>query len=266
MTSKRIYTVLMALIAVVAVSAQTLFNSLTMENGLSGKSVFSIYKDVHGFYWFGTSNGATMYNGASTRKFMTGDNSSGVIVYSIAEDAKRPARHPIDRAGHRIVPAARGGLPPERQDAPRQRHQQRDGMAGNLVETVVGHIGHIDPVLSRRRGIHRVIADAIAGDDPELRTVFDDPARTGGILDDDPVGIPAGLDDLILIVALAGDELMPRALDDAALLVEIFIQIIGDNNPSHRCGPLSVCSPGQPGDPASPPPWASAPIIPSLFS
>ena len=29
-----------------------------------------------------------MYNGASTRKFMTGDNSSGVIVYSIAEDAK----------------------------------------------------------------------------------------------------------------------------------------------------------------------------------
>ena len=88
MTSKRIYTVLMALIAVVAVSAQTLFNSLTMENGLSGKSVFSIYKDVHGFYWFGTSNGATMYNGASTRKFMTGDNSSGVIVYSIAEDAK----------------------------------------------------------------------------------------------------------------------------------------------------------------------------------
>ena len=62
----------MALIAVVAVSAQTLFNSLTMENGLSGKSVFSIYKDVHGFYWFGTSNGATMYNGASTRKFMTG--------------------------------------------------------------------------------------------------------------------------------------------------------------------------------------------------
>jgi ligand-binding sensor domain-containing protein len=42
------------------------FNHLTVENGLSQSSVFSIAQDSMGFMWFGTKDGLNKYN---TRNF-----------------------------------------------------------------------------------------------------------------------------------------------------------------------------------------------------
>ncbi len=47
------------------------FRQITLEDGLSQTSVYSIYQDYRGFMWFGTFDGLNRYDGRSVYQYMT---------------------------------------------------------------------------------------------------------------------------------------------------------------------------------------------------
>lgn len=59
---------------------QLYFNHLTVENGLSQSSVFSVAQDKHGFMWFGTKNGLNKFNGHFFETYKTGNTEKDYIV------------------------------------------------------------------------------------------------------------------------------------------------------------------------------------------
>lgn len=61
-------------------------NSLTVQNGLAGESVFKIFKDKYGYIWIGTSNGLNCFNGYKLRSFTVNDNNRQLnTIYDIAQ-------------------------------------------------------------------------------------------------------------------------------------------------------------------------------------
>ncbi|HTE01872.1 MAG TPA: two-component regulator propeller domain-containing protein [Mucilaginibacter sp.] len=75
--------------------AQTIlphFETLSVNDGLSQSSVYSILQDKEGFMWFGTSDGLNRYDGSEIRVFRFSDNikepSNANIVGRLCEDDK----------------------------------------------------------------------------------------------------------------------------------------------------------------------------------
>mgnify|MGYP003859971955 CR=1 FL=1 len=68
------------------------FEHITMEDGLSGSTVFSIMQDKQGFMWFGTKNGLNRYDGHNFKIFNSETNSrSGLkdnFIYGLFEDSR----------------------------------------------------------------------------------------------------------------------------------------------------------------------------------
>jgi signal transduction histidine kinase/ligand-binding sensor domain-containing protein/DNA-binding response OmpR family regulator len=66
------------------------FKHLSVENGLSQSSVFSIYKDSYGFMWFGTRRGLNCYDGVSFKYYVHNPSDSTSIssnlIYSVISD------------------------------------------------------------------------------------------------------------------------------------------------------------------------------------
>jgi ligand-binding sensor domain-containing protein/signal transduction histidine kinase/AraC-like DNA-binding protein len=73
--------------------AQLSFDHITVANGLSQSTVLSIYKDSHGYMWFGTRYGLNKYNAQhiKTYDYQSNDPSSiscSDYIYTILEDKK----------------------------------------------------------------------------------------------------------------------------------------------------------------------------------
>ncbi|MBC7888761.1 MAG: response regulator [Ferruginibacter sp.] len=71
-------------------NAQTPFEYIGIENGLSNNSVTAIFKDRKGFMWFGTFDGLNRYDGYSFKVFRNKFNDSASLphnyIYAINED------------------------------------------------------------------------------------------------------------------------------------------------------------------------------------
>lgn len=53
--------------------AQTIFQNLKWQDGLSAKQVRGLYKDKDGFLWIGTTNGLNRYDGAVIKQYKSGN-------------------------------------------------------------------------------------------------------------------------------------------------------------------------------------------------
>jgi ligand-binding sensor domain-containing protein len=74
---------------VIAQDFHNSFRHLTIDNGLSHNTVYSILQDKHGFLWSGTRYGLNRYDGFEFRVFLAGKNTyemAGPTVLSLMED------------------------------------------------------------------------------------------------------------------------------------------------------------------------------------
>jgi ligand-binding sensor domain-containing protein/putative methionine-R-sulfoxide reductase with GAF domain len=84
--------VLLLLLLPVATRSQSRyhFSTLSMEQGLSANSIWSICQDKYGFMWFGTTGGLNRYDGHSIRTYLHDPKDSfsipGNVVYWIHRD------------------------------------------------------------------------------------------------------------------------------------------------------------------------------------
>ncbi len=71
--------------------ANHLFEHISVEEGLSQSSVYSIYQDSQGFMWFGTEDGLNRYDGYNVQIFNHNagdlDGLSNNTIYTICEDS-----------------------------------------------------------------------------------------------------------------------------------------------------------------------------------
>ena len=69
------------------------FSHVTVRDGLSNNSVFSILQDSLGFMWFGTFSGLNRYDGREIRTYrpepLDRTSLSGSIVFAVLEDSQR---------------------------------------------------------------------------------------------------------------------------------------------------------------------------------
>ncbi|CAG5008468.1 hypothetical protein DYBT9275_04276 [Dyadobacter sp. CECT 9275] len=70
-------------------SAQTIFQNLKWQDGLSAKQVLCLYKDSDGFLWIGTSNGLNRFDGAVVKKYEVGENIKSISVNAIYPIGKK---------------------------------------------------------------------------------------------------------------------------------------------------------------------------------
>ena len=93
--------ILFASIAINTVSAteNALMNHLTFRNGLSGESVFKVFKDHNGLIWLGTTDGLNCFNGVS------------IYSYRIKQEKKLNTVHDItETTDKHLYVATQGGL------------------------------------------------------------------------------------------------------------------------------------------------------------
>ena len=61
------------------------FKNITLKDGLSQSSVYSIYQDGKGFMWFGTYDGLNRYDGQSIKTFMPNVKGDSINALSNGE-------------------------------------------------------------------------------------------------------------------------------------------------------------------------------------
>ncbi len=68
------------------IEAQHHYKQLTTSNGLPSNTVYSVTADHKGYLWFGTSKGATQFDGVNLKNFTVGDGLNDNNVFEIVED------------------------------------------------------------------------------------------------------------------------------------------------------------------------------------
>ncbi|MGL5380795.1 two-component regulator propeller domain-containing protein, partial [Clostridium sp.] len=64
------------------------FKRITIEDGLSQSSVYSIIQDSKGYMWIGTSDGVNKYNGTKFEVYKYSDNKENSISGNRVSDIK----------------------------------------------------------------------------------------------------------------------------------------------------------------------------------
>jgi len=65
------------------ISAQTIFQNLKWQDGLSAKQVRGLHKDTDGFLWIGTTNGLNRFDGAVIKQYKSGNNLKNIYINCI---------------------------------------------------------------------------------------------------------------------------------------------------------------------------------------
>ena len=90
-----------------------------------------------------------------------------------------------------------------RQQAARGRQQQHQGVVGDLLGAVVGHVADDDAARPGRVDVHVVVADAAAHDPLAARQAGEGPlADLDGVEDEQHVGVGGALGHHVLVVGL----------------------------------------------------------------
>ena len=69
---RKIFTIILFCILSSWLPAQTIFQNLKWQDGLSAKQVRGLHKDKEGFLWIGTTNGLNRYDGAVVKQYNSG--------------------------------------------------------------------------------------------------------------------------------------------------------------------------------------------------
>ncbi len=80
------------------------FEHLFIEDGLSQSSVFDIYQDRQGFFWFGTQDGLNCYDGYSFKVYRADPHDSSAITDNYIQVIRE------DEFGNMWIGTAGGGL------------------------------------------------------------------------------------------------------------------------------------------------------------
>lgn len=77
--------VLTAFLSIVSAGQTTVYNSLSIVNGLNSNTIYSLYEDKDGFLWVGTDQGLQVYNGSTFRDIDLPDDYESFEIYKIWE-------------------------------------------------------------------------------------------------------------------------------------------------------------------------------------
>ncbi|MDQ6480738.1 histidine kinase [Dyadobacter sp. LHD-138] len=80
---RKIFTVVLFCLIPLFLPAQTIFQNLKWQDGLSAKQVRALHKDRDGFLWIGTTNGLNRYDGAVIKQYKNGDGAKNPYINSI---------------------------------------------------------------------------------------------------------------------------------------------------------------------------------------
>ncbi|AWW33266.1 hybrid sensor histidine kinase/response regulator [Echinicola strongylocentroti] len=109
------------------------FEHITMEEGLSGSTVFSILQDQQGFMWFGTKNGLNRYDGHNFKVFSpearSGSGLGDNFIYGLFEDSRET-----------IWVGTAHGLYTYNSSTEQFRHFDKVSNQGNQIDGTVGEI------------------------------------------------------------------------------------------------------------------------------
>src|SRR5262249_44136076 len=86
-----------------------------------------------------------------------------------ADNAERPAAQPRRPVGPAALPSARDNAVVAGHQPPSQGQQEKDGVVGHLLGTVVRHVTDNDPLLTRRLDVDAIVTDSTADNDLAAR-------------------------------------------------------------------------------------------------
>ena len=79
---RKIFTIVLFCFFPLCSPAQTIFQNLKWQDGLSAKQVRGLHKDKEGFLWIGTTNGLNRYDGAVVKQYKSG-NAKNLYINSV---------------------------------------------------------------------------------------------------------------------------------------------------------------------------------------
>ena len=115
-------------------------------------------------------------------------------------------------------------------DLPGHGQYEAQGVIGDLVDAIVGNVGHRDTVLARRVQVHVVNANAIAHDRPRPGHRRDHRGAESGKLGDDCISTGYRCFQLCLGFAMVANQYTARVLGRRLLQSQIGKLVVGDNN------------------------------------
>ncbi len=80
---RKIFTIVLFCFLPLFLPAQTIFQNLRWQDGLSAKQVRALYKDSDGFLWIGTTNGLNRYDGAVIQQYKSGNGIKNPYINAI---------------------------------------------------------------------------------------------------------------------------------------------------------------------------------------
>ena len=104
-------------------------------------------------------------------------------------------------------------------------------MIGDLIlAPVVGHIGDQDAAPCGRVYVNDVDAGAVPRNNPAAGEGADGPGSDRGVLRDNRVGVPGGSDDVVLGLALGGDQPEAGVFDDGPFDINVTVVVVRDDD------------------------------------
>ena len=146
-----------------------------------------------------------------------------------ADERQAPPAKPVDISRAAIpvaIPHARGGG----HHAAGDTEKQSERVVCDLVEAVVGDVGHQHAGARGGRHVDVVVADPVAGDDPAARSSVDHAGTDLRVGHEDRVGVRDGRDERVLIGRVGDDELGADRLERCDLDGKIIGEEIGHDH------------------------------------
>src|SRR6516225_3290612 len=140
-----------------------------------------------------------------------------------------------DRVTRLPAPFASPDCPVVLTDLADSSEPERDGVVGNLLGTpLVRGVRDLYAATCGGVDIDNIRAGAVPGDHTAAREGVDGARANRRILGEDAVGIASLLDDFVFTLALRGENLEPRTLDDGALDIHVAEVVVRDQNRALR--------------------------------